>query len=341
MRFRPLLTHNVELVTVEMIQRQSEPQDKRHLTDIQSLEAVAERDIDLLLIEELTVDSSFRSWFYGLVWGTSGQDLIFLGSWHSLTHPDYGESDVVVLAEEEEGRKLAILIENKIDAITQPNQAGRYRIRGDAGIATEWWHQYRTCIVAPQVYLDSNSEATLYDVLVSYESLKQWFVEKPADPRAKYKAQLIEEAIEQNRRGYRAVPHGGVTQFWLDYWELSKAEFPELQMRRPTKIPANSDWPRFKPRGINPDFVVIHKWSRGAVDLTIRGAGDKIERLTELNQSLLGDGLSILTTNKSAAIRIEVPVVDRFGELAPQIDKARAGLLAATRLVELSHQIQL
>jgi len=315
--------------------------DGRNLTDIQPLEAVAERDIDLLLIEELNVDSSFRSWFYGLVWGTIDQDLTFLGAWHSLTHPQYGESDIVVLVQGAEDRKLAILIEDKIDAEPQPNQAGRYRIRGDAGIEKEWWHQYRTCIVAPQAYLDSNSEAELYDVRLSYESIKQWFVEKPTDPRAKYKAQLIEEAIEQNRRGYRGVPHGGVTQFWLDYWKLSKTEFPELQMRKPTKIPANSDWPRFKPRGMNPDFVVIHKLRRGAVDLTISGAGDSIERLTELNESLLSDGLSILTTHKSAAIRMEVPLVDRFGELAPHIDKARAGLLAASRLIELSHQIQL
>ena len=51
--------------------------------------------------------------------------------------------------------------------------------------------------------------------------------------------------------------------------------------------------------------------------------------------------LNILTTNKSAAIRAELPVVDRFGELAPQIDKARADLLAASRLIELSHQLQL
>ena len=40
--------------------------DGRNLTDVQPLEAVAERDIDLLLIEELQVDSSFRCWFYGL-----------------------------------------------------------------------------------------------------------------------------------------------------------------------------------------------------------------------------------------------------------------------------------
>jgi hypothetical protein len=315
--------------------------DGQNLKEIQTLEAVAERDIDLLLIEELHVDSSFRSWFYELVWGASDHDLTFLGAWHSLTDSEHGESDIVVLVEGLEGRKLAILIEDKIDAITQPNQAGRYRIRGDAGIEKEWWHQYRTCIVAPQAYLDANSEAKLYDVPISYESIKQWFTEKSTDHRATYKAQIIENAIEQNRRGYRAIPHGGVTQFWLDYWELSRTEFPELQMRKPTGIPANSDWPRFKPKGLNSDFVVIHKWRRGAVDLTIRGAGDNIERLTKLNGPLLSDDLSILTTNKSAAIRVEVPLVDRFGELAPQINKARAGLLAASRLIELSHQLQL
>ena len=88
----------------------------------------------MLLIEELHVDSSFRSWFYGLVWGTGNRDLPVLGAWHSLTHPEHGESNIVILAEPAEGHKLAILVETKIDAITQPNQAGRYRIRGDAGI---------------------------------------------------------------------------------------------------------------------------------------------------------------------------------------------------------------
>ncbi len=34
-------------------------------------------------------------------------------------------------------------------------------------------------------------------------------------------------------------------------------------------------------------------------------------------------------------------VQGRFGELAPQIDKVRAGLLVVSRLIELSHQIQL
>ena len=69
------------------------------LKDIQKLEAVAERDIDLLFIEELSISKSFRSWIYGMVWETNNHDLPFLGAWHSLTHPEYGESDIVVLVE--------------------------------------------------------------------------------------------------------------------------------------------------------------------------------------------------------------------------------------------------
>ena len=145
------------------------------LEDIQKLEAVAERDIDLLFIEELSISKSFRSWIYGMVWETNDHDLPFLGAWHSLIHSEYGESDIPAIFKDSHDHKTAILIENKIDALAQPNQAARYRSRGDAGIEKAWWHKYRTCMIAPQAYLDANSEAELYDVRISYESIKEWF----------------------------------------------------------------------------------------------------------------------------------------------------------------------
>ena len=195
--------------------------------------------------------------------------------------------------------------------------------------------------MAPQAYLDVNSEVELYDVGISYESIKQWFETKEGDHRSKYRAQIIEFAIEQNKRGYQPEPHGGVTRFWFDYWQLSTKAFRGLQMKNPGGKPAGADWARFNPIELKNASVVLHKWEDGAVDLTILRAGADIERLKQLNKSLLVDGLSMLTTGESAAIRIEVPKMDRFGEFAPQIDKARAGLLAASRLIELSHQIQL
>jgi len=315
-------------------------EDDQNLENRQSTHP-AERDIDLLLIEEIHVDSSLLSWFYGLVWGTGDQELSFLGAWHSLTHPEHGESDIVVLAKGVDGRKLAILAENKIDAIAQPNQASRYRLRGDAGIEKNWWHQYRTCIVAPQAYLDVNSEVELYDVRISYESIKEWFGTKTGDRRSKYKAKIIEFAIEQNKRGYQPEPHNGVTRFWFDYWQLSMEEFPGLQMKNPGVKPAGADWIRFNPIELKNASVVLHKLEDGAVDLTILRAGAGIERLKQLNESLLVDGLLMLKTRESAAIRIGVPKMNRFAEFAPQKDRARNGLLAVSRLIELSHQIQL
>ena len=313
----------------------------QNLYAIQKLEAVAERDIDLLFIEELNVSKSFRSWLYGMVWETNNHDLPFLGAWHSLTHPEYGESDIAAIFKDLEGRKAAILIENKIDAPAQPNQAARYRSRGDAGIEKTWWHKYRTCMIAPQAYLDANSEAELYDVRISYESIKEWFQHVETDCRSAYRAEVVGNAIEQNRRGYKPIPHGGVTQFWLDYWELSRIEFSELRMRKPNKIPARSDWPRFKPQGLKPNFVVIHKWRRGVVDLTILGDANAVDQIIHLNGDLLGDGVTVLPTGNSAAIRIDVPMVDRFAGFQAQIEKVRAGLSAASRLVELSHQVKL
>jgi len=176
------------------------------LEDIQKLEAVAERDIDLLFIEELSISKSFRSWIYGMVWETNDHDLPFLGAWHSLIHSEYGESDIPAIFKDSHDHKTAILIENKIDALAQPNQAARYRSRGDAGIEKAWWHKYRTCIIAPEAYLNSNTEAEHYDVRISYESVKSWVWQGSPDIRNRYRAEVMENAIVQSRRVSKVLP---------------------------------------------------------------------------------------------------------------------------------------
>ncbi len=324
----------------------SHQNEDQHEEDNQNLESrqsthPAERDIDLLLIEELHVDRNLLGWFYEQVWKAEDQELSFLGAWHSVTHPVHGESDIVVLAKRVECRKLAILAENKIDAIAQPNQANRYHLRGIVGIEKSWWDQYRTCILAPQAYLDVNAEVELYDSRISYETIKKWFDTKTNDLRSKYKANIIECAIEQNKRGYQPDPHGGVTQFWLDYWKLSIEEFPELQMKNPGVKPAGADWVRFNPIELKNASVVLHKLEDGAVDMTILRVGADIERLEQLNESLLVNGLSMVRTGESASIRISVPTMDRFGEFEQQKGRARTGLSAVSRLIKSSHKIQL
>jgi hypothetical protein len=156
-----------------------------------------------------------------------------------------------------------------------------------------------------------------------------------------YKARILGEAIEQNRRGYCATPDPTVSQFWFDYWQLVATECPQLNMKRKESAPARSDWPAFRPKQIGKGQRIVHKLARGEVDLELSKVGEKIDELLALNQAILGEQYQLVVTGKSASIRAVVPPVDRFVDLGSQVDAVRAGLKAAMDLVELSHRVAL
>ena len=120
------------------------------MEDINFIEAVAERDIDLLLLEEFHCSPAFRAWFGERVFGAESPRMELIGAWHSLTHPVLGESDPVLVENDSVERKRAVLIENKIGASPQPDQAARYAERGRLAAEKGTWHEFRTCIVAPE-----------------------------------------------------------------------------------------------------------------------------------------------------------------------------------------------
>src|SRR5450759_1486616 len=100
-----------------------------------SIEAIYERDVDLLLLEELSVSSEFASW---LVDQPDLSEITF-GSLDSVQHSvvDQGcESDLILIFLDTSGDPHALLIENKINAPAQP---GGYRTRAEAGIAAGRW----------------------------------------------------------------------------------------------------------------------------------------------------------------------------------------------------------
>jgi hypothetical protein len=311
------------------------------MQDEQFIECVAERDIDLLLLEELHVSVAFRSWLLGQ---TFGQDVCcarFLGAWHSVSHPTLGESDLLLLFADTRGNSTALLIENKIDAPPQLEQAARYRLRGQAGLNHGSWTKFRTCIIAPQAYLGGIGDVGAYEVRLSYELIRDWFQQAGAkDERSTYKARIVQEAIEQNRRGYRPTPHAAVTQFWSDYWHLACAEFPQLQLKQPDQTPAESDWPQFRNSELGPGRRIVHKLADGVVDLEIGSAGAIVEQIAARNAEVVKGELEVVRTGKSASVRLRVPKVDRFGDLSSQLSAVRAGLSAASRLLALSSRIE-
>ena len=134
-----------------------------------------ERDIDLLIMEEFVVDKAFARIFLDAV-GVSG-DFEIEEVIHSKTDAELGESDVVIIFNLN-GRRHALHIEDKIDAIAMPRQHDRYDMRAQKDIEAGEYDSYSVVIVAPAKYLEANKEAQKYEHKVQYEQLREHFAEK-------------------------------------------------------------------------------------------------------------------------------------------------------------------
>ena len=88
---------------------------------------------------------------------------------HSVMTED-GESDVEAVLSIE-GKKIALLIEDKIDAIAMQEQAARYTIRGEKAVQRGEYDEFYVFIIAPENYLNSNSEAKKYAHRIPYQEV--------------------------------------------------------------------------------------------------------------------------------------------------------------------------
>jgi len=107
-----------------------------------SARSIQEFWIDFLLEEEFTVDPAFLTSFLSEC-GFEFADAEALQVVHSVSARDQygvGESDLIVVftyTGEGESVRGALLIEDKINAAFQPNQAERYRYRGEQASPTK------------------------------------------------------------------------------------------------------------------------------------------------------------------------------------------------------------
>ena len=74
---------------------------------------ILEHDMDMLILEEFACSTEFSKIFLNKV---NISDAKVLSTWQSKTDSELGESDMTVVLENDD-RKFALLIEDKIDAI--------------------------------------------------------------------------------------------------------------------------------------------------------------------------------------------------------------------------------
>lgn len=111
---------------------------------------ICERDIDLLLVEELRCSRAFQEWLLERIGAAQPRgrpvEIVDVDVKHSVSTSGAGsgESDVVARFQigSQEPKEVRAYIENKIDADSQKSQAGRYRDRARDATVNE------SCVVA-------------------------------------------------------------------------------------------------------------------------------------------------------------------------------------------------
>lgn len=295
---------------------------------------VTEHDMDLLFLEEFVCSDEFLKLFTQQIGVTNAR---VLSVHSSLTDVVLGESDITVVLESD-GKRIGLLIENKIDAIAMPEQAARYNLRGEKGVARGDYESFFVFIIAPQNYLDRNEEAQKYPYKVTYEKVMSFF-EGLQNNRASFKLQQIRQAIEKQKKGYQVEVDSLVTDFWQKYALFQKESFPDLDLIYNGEVKgASASWPRFRTK--IDGLYMYHKTEMGYVDLTFDGCADKILEIDSLLKESVGDyareGFSIHKTGKASAIRLIVPVLDLHKSFEEQKEPVEKCLQVVRRMTELS-----
>ena len=278
---------------------------------------VAERDIDLLVLEEFLANKDFAKIFLNKV-GISNFKII--SAYHSLLDPVYGESDITIIIECE-GMKIGILIEDKIDAIAMDQQADRYIERANLGVLKKEYYQYFIFIIAPSRYLQSNNEAKKYPNQISYEELRSYFESKD-DVRSSVKHQLLITAINKQAQGYTPIEDELITQFWSQLYQYQETNYPDLMLKK-IKGPrgANATWLWFDTavKGVK----IAYKSNKGYIDLTLKDQNLNSDDIITIIKPNLASNMSVLKVGKSMVIRMVCPVIDfrnEFQSYSKQIE---------------------
>lgn len=134
-----------------------------------SIEAVGEHEIDFTIAQLLETSPQFRRRLVSDIIPQLNIDE-YLGTTIHASYASEGESDIEFgFLTETEDRHL-VLVENKIDAVKQPNQIERYYNRGQFRVDQGDWDTFTVCLLAPENYV-STTDTDQVDSTVHYEAI--------------------------------------------------------------------------------------------------------------------------------------------------------------------------
>ena len=282
--------------TLERIEAYLEQRNEKTI----EFKKIYEHDMDLLIMEEFVSDKKFARLFLDKLQLPDNYEIH--KAFHSLADAD-GESDITLILQYPD-KKVALLIEDKIDAQTMPEQSQRYHKRAKNAILRGEYNAYYIILAAPADYLKEHEHDgnAAYEYKISYEDLRDYLGQK-TDVRAKFKTTVIDCALREKKAGYRVQEVPSVTNFWMQLRQLCREEYPQLIMvGEDAPKGAAARWPEF--RTSLGKIKVIYKSQNGIVDLEFPRYGDRIAYLRSVIGDRLKEPMQIWQTGKSASVRL-------------------------------------
>ena len=277
-------------------------------------ESIQERDIDLILLEELNTNKDFCKFMIDLIKlpKISSNNL----AWKSVVGFGIGETDLL-FSYKSKNEIIFILIENKLDADFQNNQFSRYLTRAKKYINEGKCNQSYVLLIAPKEYCNNQNE---FNRFITYEMIVKFFKNEKTK-RGKFKAQLLKIGIEKLRRGYQAVNDSRVHNFWNEYNKIliDKTKLFYINPKALKVVPSNADWIYFRNDLIGElKIKIIHKLKLGYIDIQIKNK-------TILEKLITTEKYKLTKTGKSNSLRVKVhPLIrhDNFEEQKRKVEES-------------------
>ncbi|MEY9185778.1 hypothetical protein ABIG06_007333 [Bradyrhizobium sp. USDA 326] len=295
------------------------------------IERKYERDLDLLLAEEFAVNPAFAERFKALTKFAS-EPATIANFWVSKSD-SLGESDLIVVYQRGDGSRFGLLIEDKVDANFQPDQAQRYRLRANRDRSDGVYADFELVLCAPDHYLQSRNDLDGFDRQISLEQIAE-MLDAEGDARAAYRAGFLKTAGTKRINAWVREDDIATNAFWDAAYDLASHHFPILELK-PLKLTRNSAWITIRPHDLPtmPKHVYVSlKGDKGRVDLTF--ANTTAHMFQQLIKEFLEPKMTVHQTGAAAAIRLKSPEFTIANGIDEGIPKVKAAFEASSRLIQ-------
>jgi len=268
--------------------------------DVCGINKFIERDIDMLMAEELRVNARFGRWVMDK-FGASGE-LIFPAVTSNVSVVEDGsEADVVATFRTKSGLVHRLFVENKIDAILMPEQLERYLRRAEGEVRRQLIARFSILFFAPSSYLNTKLPDRVKQT--SFEEAAK-ALESEQDLRLQYRASLLMRALPirtpATRDAHVVATDPYIKEWWDSVYAMLEREFQGFFLHK-TRYPRSVYFAPETPgqaRYLRVDF----KGHKGEVDLAFKNVSvvalrERVSKINDLPGQIVSNG-------KSSAIQI-------------------------------------